>query len=332
MTYHLHDFSSSAPLPDLGATAMPRGADHICILLGLCNGAATLGEQLRSLAGQSHRDWSLILSDDGSRDDWLPVMSDFGTREAPGRTFVTRGPGRGYAANFLHLLCVAGPMTPYAAFCDQDDVWLPNKLARALAHLKTVPDSTPAIYVSRTMICDEKLENRRPSLLFRKPPGFGNALVQNIGGGNTMVMNRAALDLLQDTAPRAAGIVAHDWWVYQLITGAGGRVLYDAHTTLLYRQHGGNMIGANDSLLAQALRIKHLLQGQFRDWNSRNLAALDRVRPWLTDEAIDTVDRFQAARRGRLPSRLLALKRAGVWRQRRRGGCALWLAALANRL
>lgn len=332
MTRNLKEFVNHARANYTGSFPGDVGEDHVCILLGLYNGADTLAEQLKSLAAQSHKDWSLIVSDDGSRDDWFPLVAGFSEAQAPGRTWVTKGPARGFAVNFLNLACLAGPLVPFAAFCDQDDVWLPHKLARAIAHLKSLPDGRPAIYVSRTLICDGDLKNRRPSLLFKRPPSFRNALVQSIGGGNTMVLNRAALDLVQDTAPRASEIVSHDWWVYQLVSGAGGTVLYDRTPTLLYRQHGHNMIGANDTLGAQFCRVRRVFEGQFRRWNDRNLAALDRVRPWLTDDAKLTLDRFKRARRGPLWHRLVALRSSGVVRQRWRSTMALWLAALANRL
>ena len=147
-----------------------------------------------------------------------------------------------------------------------------------------------------------------------------------------MVMNRAALDILQDSAPRARGVVSHDWWAYQLITGAGGTICYDQTPTVLYRQHGENLIGANDTFLASLGRMRRVVRGQFRDWNTANIAALNRVRPWLTDEAKETLDSFVRAREGSLAGRLRALRHSGVSRQRRRGTAALWFAALLNRL
>ena len=182
------------------------------------------------------------------------------------------------------------------------------------------------------MICDDDLTPLRPSPLFKRKPCFENALVQSIGGGNTMVMNRAALDLIQDTAPRARGVVAHDWWAYQIVSGAGGVVIYDPTPTVLYRQHGSNTVGANDTLFAGLRRMRQVAQGRFRDWNDANLAALERSRPWLTGDAATALDHFQMARHGPLPHRLRSLRRAGVIRQRFRGTAALWAAALLNKL
>ena len=242
------------------------------------------------------------------------------------------GPQNGFAQNFLSLAKAAGPFVPYAAFCDQDDVWMAAKLARALEQLKALPAGRPALYCSRTMVCDSTLRGQNPSPLFRRPAGFSNALVQNIGGGNTMVMNREALDLLQDTLRHAKGIVSHDWWAYQLVSGAGGVVIYDTQPTLFYRQHGQNLVGANNTYLASAARLKYLFEGRFRRWNGANIAALYRVRHWLTPEARRTLKWFAAAREGPVRQRLKSLRRSGVYRQSLRGTAALWLAAIANRL
>ena len=322
-----HDGAGS-PVEITGET----GPRHVRILLGLKDGAATLGAQLDSIAAQDHADWSLLLSDDGSRDDWLPVLTAFAERRARGRTFVMQGPRKGFARNFLSLARAAGPLVPYAAFCDQDDAWTPCKLTRATAALRRLPEGRPGLYCSRTVVCGADLEPLRLSPDFRRPPTFANALTQNIAGGNTMVMNRAALDLVQDTASMAEGVVAHDWWTYQIVTGAGGDVLYDDLPTVHYRQHGSNLIGANDTLSASARRAAGVLAGRYRNWNGNNIAALLRARHLLTPEARATLDRFADARRGSLPRRLGALRASGVYRQRRRGTAALWLAAIAGRL
>ena len=146
MTRNIKEFVNHGDM--VGAAVRKNGeigADHVCILLGLYNGASTLGVQLDSIASQTHLDWSLIISDDGSQDDWIEIVSRFRDRHDPVRTWITQGPRRGFARNFLALAEMAGPLVPYAAFCDQDDAWMDQKLARALAHLQSVPVHQPAL-------------------------------------------------------------------------------------------------------------------------------------------------------------------------------------------
>lgn len=307
----------------------PPGPAHVAILLATHNGAGTLPDQLSSLKGQSHGDWSLIVSDDGSTDATRAIVRQF-ARDNPGRRVaLLRGPGRGSAQNFLSLLRAARNV-PFAAFCDQDDVWLPAKLTRAVRAL--VPVRGPAIYGSRTIIADAALRPLRLSPHFRRPTGFRNALIQNVAGGNTMVMNRAALDLLQPASRHATGIVSHDWWAYQAVTAAGGAMVYDRRPSLLYRQHGANQIGANDTAAAMLRRLGLIFEGRFARWMDGQIAALEGLRPQMTDEASQALDRLIAARRGSLPRRLSGILRAGLYRQTRRGTLALWLAAASGRL
>jgi glycosyltransferase involved in cell wall biosynthesis len=301
--------------------------------MGLYLGAPFLPDQLASIAAQSHRNWALIAADDSPRDDGSAgLIADFAAAH-PGHAISLRpGARAGFARNFLTLLQAVPAGMPYAALCDQDDVWFPDKLARAVAMLARVPGDEPAIYCAATVICDEDLHRIGLSAPFARPPDFRNALVQSIGGGNTMVLNRAAIDLAAAAAAEAPDPVAHDWWLYQLVTGCGGRVLRDPEPALYYRQHGDNLIGANLSAMARAARLLALLGGRFRRWNDTGLAALGASRHRLTPEAQTVLARFEAARRGPVRRRLRALAASGVYRQGRAGTAALWIACLIGRL
>ena len=71
---------------------------------------------------------------------------------------------------------------------------------------------------------------------------FANSLVQNIASGNTIVLNRAAKQLITETAKNAA-LISHDWWCYIMVSGAGGKIHYDPEVTIKYQQHSKNTIG-----------------------------------------------------------------------------------------
>src|SRR5262249_21670001 len=150
--------------------------------------------------------------------------------EHPQRVTLREGPRLGVTANFLSLAADPTIDAEYFALSDQDDVWHADKLSRAVAWLAGRPHATPALYCGRTALMTEDGRCYQLSPLFRRPPGFRNALVQNIGGGNTMVFNRAAKKLVE-TAGRQP-VVVHDWWIYQLISAAGGDVFYDRNPVL----------------------------------------------------------------------------------------------------
>ena len=306
-----------------------QDATHVVVLMATHNGASVLGDQLDSLLNQSHTNWSLIVSDDGSTDTTRALVRRF-ARETPWhRVVLLRGPKRGAAQNFLSLLRAAG-RPAFAAFCDQDDFWLPRKLEHAVGAL--ADRSRPTLYGSRTIIADADLRPLRPSLRFRRSPGFGNALVQNIAGGNTMVMNRAALDILRPASLSATDIIAHDWWCYQMITGGGGDVILDERPGLLYRQHSENLIGANDSLRARLRRMRGVIDWQYAGWINGHIEALEAARDWLSPKACDQLDLLRQARNARMPNRLWVTWQASIYRQSVPGSAALWLAALFGRL
>lgn len=306
------------------ATADPR---TVTVLLALYQGAAFLAAQLDSIAAQT-QDWRLIVSDDGSTDAGPALVRAFAAAH-PGRVTLIDGPRQGAAANFRSLLAAAGDAR-LVALADQDDVWLPEKLARAVSGLSG--HDAPALYCSRVTICDDTLrplaESRRP----QRPPSFRHALVQNLAQGNTLVLNRSALDLVQQADPLTPPVVMHDWWLYQLIAGAGGAVIFDPRPSVLYRQHADNVVGANDALRARAGSFARMLTGRHRDWSAQTLAALAPVRHLLTPDNRAVFDEFAALHRGGLPRRLAAMRRGGFYRQGAVSQAALWLAAALGRI
>lgn len=303
---------------------------EVIILLALYNGAPNLREQLDSFATQTHRDWGLLISDDGSSDEGPEIARHFAV-EMRQPVDIKPGPCRGFAQNFLSLLHAAGHGPRYAALSDQDDVWMADKLERSLRALRDVPEGVPAMYCSRTWVWDSATGEKRLSHMHGREPNFKNALVQNIAGGNTIVLNRAALDLVQAAVDEASDIVCHDWWLYQMVTGTGGRMIYDPEPTLFYRQHSGNQIGANTTTLASLTRIALIMTGRFRGWNARNVAALRRSAHRFTPENRRILNRFAAARQQGLARRMAMLHRSGVHRQTPGGNAGLWLAALLNK-
>lgn len=315
-----------------------RAGARPLVLLALYQGAAHLDAQLDSLAAQRGGALPVLVSDDGSRDGGRAIVARHARRAAEeGRPPITLtdGPRAGAAANFLHLLRLAPPDACAASLSDQDDVWLPDKTARALAALAAVPDGTPAVHCGRTWIADARGRVLRPCPLHARPPSFANALVQSLAGGNTMTLNRAALALLgaaSSEAEAAGGVVAHDWWIYQMVTGAGGLMLYDPEPLLLYRQHAANEIGENTSPGALARRAAMVARGRFRDWSEINLRALEASRHRLTPEARETLDGFAALRRAPRLQRLGRLRALGLRRQTRAGDAALRAAALLGRV
>ena len=302
----------------------------MAVLLCTKDGERFLAEQLDSINAQTLSGWKVWASDDGSCDGTRAILDQYGCRWG-GRLSVQSGPERGFAANFLSLAGNEKIRAEYYAFSDQDDIWNPDKLARAVAWLKTVPAPEPALYCSRTRIIDETGREIGLSPLFVKPPGFANALTQNIGGGNTMVFNHAARRLLQ-AAGGEDNAVSHDWLAYLVVSGCGGRIYYDARPSLCYRQHTANLIGCNTGLVAKLVRLRLLLQGRFKDWNSRNLRILGGIHHLLTPESRSILQYWENLRQQPLLPRLAGFARAGIYRQTVSGNLGLLVALLFRRI
>ncbi|MFV0382887.1 glycosyltransferase [Paracoccus sp. (in: a-proteobacteria)] len=308
-----------------------RSQPHIAILLATFQGAQFLEPQLASLAAQSHGNWSLIVSDDGSTDGTLGIVTAFAASRPDGQVRLVAGPQAGATRNFLHLLGIT-PENSIAAFCDQDDVWFDTKLERAVSAL--APVAGPAHYAARTLICDEQLQVLTESRRFVRPFGFRNALIQACMAGNTSVFNPQAVALLkQGLEPaRAAGIESHDWWAYQLMAGAGATLIHDPEPVLYYRQHGDSEMGRNDTARAMALRLGRLFQGNYGGWLRSNHAALDGARALLTPANRAILDRFGEALDMPGPLAARALYRLGLYRHTCPGTSAFYAAAALGRL
>ena len=269
----------------------------VAILLCTMQGQHFLREQLNSIVAQTHSDWAIWASDDGSDDGTHAILEEYRARLGNDRFSIHCGPAEGFVANFLSLVCNASITADFYAFSDQDDVWNADKLQRAVGMLGAVPGQTPALYCSRTCYVDANNQVIGASPLFTRPPDFANALVQSIAGGNTMVLNDAARNLLR-LAGADANVASHDWWAYMVISGCGGKIFYEPEPTVRYRQHDNNLEGANNSWSGRLLRLYQLMQGRFRVWNDNNGAALQRIRMHLTLDSQRRLDEFEMARTG----------------------------------
>ena len=311
--------------------APSSSAARVAILICTFRGERYLRRQLETIVEQTHTDWFICASDDGSDDNTLAILREFQQRLGDARLRIFAGPRNGFAANFLALIARADIQAPYYAFTDQDDEWDAHKLARAVAALGARPSGRPALYGSRAELIGPDGRHLGFSRIFSKPPGFSNALVQNMVTGNTMVLNQPALQLMRDVGADLH-VSAHDWWAYLLITGSGGDMIYDTYPTIRYRQHGANLYGENVSWRARWSRATRLFKGEFRAWNTLNVAALRRCAHLLTAQSRSRLELFDAARRASSLSRLVYVIRSGVYRQTWDGQLALLLAALTKRL
>ena len=289
---------------------------EVAILLSTYQGERFLTGQLRSFLDQSHARWTLFWRDDGSTDGSARLLREFA--DTAGHDVVCLpGSRKGAMGSFLALLAavraVAQTGTSIYAFADQDDVWLVDKLARGVAALATSAASVPAIYCAGQILVDRELRRTGRSARLRSLPGFPAALTQNIATGCTVMLNTAATDLVLASRPPADTL--HDWWCYLVVSAAGGRVIADPEPVVLYRQHGGNLVGAPAGLLARGLAAIRRGPRAFMARLRLHVGALEAQPQLLTPAARRDLGVIARALRAGLPGRLAALRLAGFRRQ-----------------
>ena len=223
------------------------------------NGARFLGEFLRSVAAQTHTDWRLWVLDDASRDDSAALVRACAAADprvvllAPTAAPPAGVPvPRGAAAAFAWLWDALPPDADYVMFADQDDVWLPGKIAQALEAMRAAESqhAGPVLVHTDAVVVDATLRQIAPSFwryaqLTPAPATLQRFVVLNVVTGNTVLLNRALRDRV-GRIPAAAAM--HDWWV-ACVAAAFGRVVAVPTPSVWYRQHGANTIGARDAAL-----------------------------------------------------------------------------------
>ena len=289
-------------------------AAEVSVILSSFNGVAYLREQLDSLLGQTYGNLRIQIRDDGSSDQTPGILRDYAARYP--NISVSTGDRLGIAASFFRLLGEAPDSSGFFAFCDQDDVWYADKIERAVRQLSAVEQGTPALYCSRLEYVDRELRHLKFSRIPARGLSFASALVENSATGCTVVMNRAARDLIVASLP--ARCIMHDWWCY-LVVAAFGTVIYDEAASLKYRLHAANDTGAAVSFSEDwARRVRRFWsdrKGAFRiHAQAQAFAALFGER--LAADKRFLLERFLASKSS-LSRRLAYALRPAVYRQSR---------------
>lgn len=300
----------------------------VTILLSTYNGSKFLQQQLESLYEQTYPDVRILVRDDGSSDSTRSILQN---EQSKGRLDILEGHGNlGPALSFFELLRnVASSETEYVAFCDQDDAWHPEKIARAVLKLTEVAEDHPAMYCSRVEIVNEHLKHIGYTELPRKA-GFGNALVENIAVGCTTVLNRKAMELVCENLP--GKVLIHDWWCY-LVVSCFGEVVFDDMATLKYRQHGNNTIGvATDIFVQLRRRLRRFFgTGEGYLWISAQASSLMEIFKNSIPTANRQILNNLVAAKSSWHRRLQLALSTDVWRQKCSDNLLLRLLILLNR-
>ena len=288
----------------------------VAIILGFYNGNRYISEQIKSIISQTHKSLQIFICNDKSTEKIYESDIYSNMRFNSIISIINREKNIGFAKNFLYGLKDAGSDFDYYAFSDQDDIWEDDKIEKSLQKINRFNSTKPVLYFSRTAYFshDGKIEIGS-SKNFTKKKCFKNALIQNIAGGNTIVMNREARNLVVKSLI-SNKYIAHDWWCYQIITAAGGEIIFDSKKSVKYRQHSKNLIGSNKSFQERFTRLKTFYSGNFKEWTDVNIHNLILNKNLITNENLKILTTFINSRESNnILKRLTLYLKSGVFRQ-----------------
>lgn len=241
----------------------------VLVLMAAYNGARYIDEQIDSILAQQDVDIKIQVRVDPSTDgtsDRIRLRTHADSRVLLCTTDADAAP-MGAAANFFRLIRAVelpGDVT-HVAFADQDDVWHPNKLARAA---EVMASQHAHGYSSDVDEWDSATGTKRP-LIKSQPQTPIDHLFSSAGPGCTYVLDRETFMAFQ-TAVRSSFDLAlridyHDWLIYAWVRQHGRRWIIDPDRTMAYRQHGENQIGANSGTQAAVRRLRDLRNGWYSE-------------------------------------------------------------------
>lgn len=296
--------------------------DIVCAVL---NGALFLEDFLESLRGQTHADWRLWVRDDGSADASVAMLREAAAADRRIVLLHAGGPPAGVARAFGWLLERLPADAAYVMCADQDDVWLPHKIARTLAVMQSAearaPAGMPLLVHTDLAVVDRDLRPIHGSFwdlqqLPPEPTTLRRIAVRNVVTGATLMLNRAALEL---ALPIPDGAPLHDWWL-ALLVAAFGRIEAIREPTILYRQHDDNAVGARDRRLSLGNLAASVSRGLAnRDPFRRELLLSTRQAAVFLERYarhLSTDDQRFLREYARLPNRRLLSRKLGLMRFR----------------
>lgn len=211
------------------------GNTTVAVAMSTYNGARFVADQVDSVLAQEGCCVRLFVRDDGSRDGTADILKGYAEKDL---IVLDAGENKGMVPSFFAALAMVPESYEFIAFCDQDDVWHPDKINRALSVLSQRDQSIPQLYCSEYIFCDEQLNRTARSHLNRIGVDFSKLMAENVCSGNTMLMNRALVKELLADGPD--DIYVHDWWTALVATGLG-ELTFDDFPSLEYRRTGGTI-------------------------------------------------------------------------------------------
>lgn len=217
---------------------MTENSHHseVLILLSTFNGEIFLDELLTSLSTQKEVNITVLVRDDGSTDRSLDILENYADKL---NLKIIEGTNEGLDSSYKILMNESKKYQfDYVAFCDQDDVWMPDKLARSISMLRA---SGKAHYASKRLLFRR---NRHGSITYPKGEiivRFHNSIFENVAPGCTMVIARDHFNRLMEIGcTELKGRYDH---ILYLVSSALKENYFDQKALIHYRIHSSNAVG-----------------------------------------------------------------------------------------
>lgn len=238
------------------------------ILLATYNGSKYVSDQIESILAQTYQDWVLLIHDDGSKDDTVALLESYENKYPDKIELIRDGVCTGGAKqNFSHLLGFS--KSDYIMFCDQDDIWLPQKIERTLSAMRSAETENPGVPIlvhSDLTVVDVNLNVLTESMfkgqrLSARLQRLDQLLMCNSITGCTVMFNR---ELLKRSPAIPDEAIMHDWWLGCVTLNSSGIVVFVDEPLIMYRQHQENTVGYKHFgfvfLITKILDIKVLIK------------------------------------------------------------------------
>ncbi len=218
---------------------------EVLVLMSTYNGEKYLKEQIDSILNQKEVKISLLVRDDGSTDNTHAILNKY---QDAGKLKWYCGNNLGPARSFIDLIKNA-PDSEYYAFSDQDDIWLDNKMKRAIDKLGKYSENIPLLYYGVPILVDSKLNIlETPKELNDKMLTYASSIINSNAVGCTMLFNKNLLEKVKK-ANTPTTIQMHDAWIHKICIIFKGKLEFDDKVPIYYRQHVSNVIGVSNSKL-----------------------------------------------------------------------------------
>lgn len=220
----------------------------VSIVMATYNGEKYLKEQIDSILSSTYQEFELYIVDDGSSDTTMSIL-EYYKEKYPDKICIKQNETNlGVALNFLNA--ASNTRSDYIMFCDQDDVWRKDKIAKTLKRVRQMEaqfgKDLPIAVFTDACVVDSRLNVLhesffRSSRLNPELIDLPHLLMENKLIGCTVMVNQAVRRILQSNPlPKKARF--HDGWL-GLIAASFGKIGFIKESTLLYRQHSANVVG-----------------------------------------------------------------------------------------